>query len=66
MTKIERWYDERQKKAVEVAVENEQKKSRNEKEEIVIRMLKTGDSVQKVVECTGFTVQEVQTLATRT
>ena len=65
MTKIERWYDERQKKAVEVAVENEQKKSKSEKEEIVIKLLKTGVSESQVSEGTGFTVEEIRAIAAR-
>ena len=77
MTKIERWYDERQKKAVkeavkeavEVAVEDERRKqedkSKAEKEEIVIKLLKTGVSVEQVAEGTGYTINQIQALATR-
>ncbi len=69
MTKIDRIYYERQQKAVkeavEVAVENEQKKSKNEKEEIVIKLLKTGVSESQVSEGTGFSVEEIRALASR-
>ncbi len=65
MTKIERWYDERQKEAVEDERRKQQDKSRSEKEEIVIKLLRSGVSENQVSEGTGFTIEEVQDLAAK-
>ena len=60
-----RWYDERQKEAVEDERRKQQDKSRSEKEEIVIKLLRSGVSENQVSEGTGFTIEEVQDLAAK-
>lgn len=70
MTKIEKYYADRQEKAVKEAVKEADEKAREEaekeKKEIAIKMLKTGDSIEKVSECLNIPQGVVQLLATET
>ena len=63
MTKIGRLLQEREDAAVNKAVAEAEKKAKKEKQEIAIRFLKTGDPIDKVVDCTGLTLEEVTALA---
>ena len=69
MTKIERLFQEEEDKAVAKAkkeVKKEAKKeAKEEKKQSAIKLLKTGDSVEKVSECMGLTLKEVQALAAK-
>ena len=81
MTKIGRLleedYQKREKKAVDIATKEAKKEAKEEakkeaKEEakkemenVVIRLLQTGDSADKVASCTGFSIEEVQALAAK-
>ncbi len=42
-----------------------EEKAEREKQEIAIRLLKTGDPIEKVVACTGLTLKEVTALAAK-
>ena len=77
MTKIEKYYEDRQDKAVKAAVKQAEdktwkearkearKEAKKEKKESAIRLLMTGDSIDKVAECLGLTKREVQGLAAK-
>ena len=60
----------KQEKAVKEAVKEADEKAREEaekeKKEIAIKMLKTGDSIEKVSECLNIPQGVVQLLATET
>ena len=42
-----------------------EEKAEREKQEIAIRLLKTGDPIEKVADCTGLTLEEVTALAAK-
>ena len=69
MTKIERLFQEKEDKAVAKAKEEvrkaERKEAKEEKKQSAIKFLKTGVSVEKVSECMGLTLKEVQALAAK-
>ena len=73
MTKIGRLleedYQKREKKAVDIATKEARKEAKKEAkkemENVVIKLLKTGDPADKVAFCTGFSIEEVETLAAR-
>lgn len=53
-------------KAYEEAVREEGRaEAEKEKQEISIKLLKTGDPIEKVVDCTGLTLKEVTALAAK-
>ena len=73
MTKIGRLleedYQKREKKAVAIATKEARKEAKEEAkktmENVVIKFLMAGDSVDKVASCTGFSLEEVQALAAK-
>ena len=77
MTKIGRLleedYQKREKKAVDIATKEAEEKAKKEAKEeakkdmenVVIKLLRTGDSADKVASCTGFSIEEVQALAAK-
>ena len=69
MTKIGRLLQDREdaavKKAVAEAEKEAKKEAKKEKQEIAIRILKTGDPIDKVAACTGLTLKEVTALAAK-
>ena len=65
MTKIERLFQEEEDKAVAKAKKEAKKEAKEEKKQSAIKFLKTGVSVEKVSECMGLTLKEVQALAAK-
>ena len=69
MTKIGRILQEREDKAIAAAVaetkKEVKKQAKEEKRQSALKFLKTGDSVEKVSECMGMTLKEVQALAAK-
>ncbi len=77
MTKVGRILQEREDKAIAEAVAEARKETRKEtrkeyrkeakeeKRQSAIKLLKTGDSVEKVSECMGLTLKEVRALAAK-
>ena len=69
MTKIEKYYEDRQDRAVETAIrqtENKlRKEAKKEKKESALKLLMEGLSIDKVAECLGLTKREVQGLAAK-
>ena len=69
MTKIERLFQEKEDKAVAKAREEtrkaDRKEAKEEKKQSAIKFLKTGVSIEKVSECMGLTLKEVQALAAK-
>jgi len=69
LTKVEQIIEDEKKeavnKAVKIADREARKKAKADKEEIVIKLLKTGDSAEKIADCTGLSIKEVEALASR-
>ena len=73
MTKIEKYYEDRQEKAVKTAVQQAVKQTedkvrretKKEKKESALKLLMEGLSIDKVAECLGLTKREVQGLAAK-
>ena len=69
MTKIEKYYEDRQDKAVKAAVKQAEdrtrKEAKKEKKESAIKFLMEGVPLDKVAECLGLTKREVQGLAAK-
>ena len=65
MTKIERLFQEQEDKAVAKAKKEVKKEAKEEKKQSAIKFLKTGVSAEKVSECMGLTLKEVQALAAK-
>lgn len=67
MTKLGRYYLEREEKAVAEAVAEAKKEAKieakKEKQESAIKFLKTGDPIEKVAKCLSMPIKEVQALA---
>ena len=63
MTKLGRYYLEREEKAVAEAVAEAKKEAKKEKQESAIKLLKTGDPIEKVAKCLSMPLKEVRTLA---
>jgi len=60
MTKVARWFEEEKIEAVNKAVSDAVRKTRNEAQsQIAQKMLISGDDFLKVMECTGLTRAEV-------
>ena len=73
LTKVEQIIENEKIEAVNKAVKiadrearrDEKNKAQADKEEIVIKLLKTGVSAENIADCTGFSIKEVETLASR-
>ena len=65
MTKVGRILQEREDKAIKEAVTEAKKEAKKEKQDSAIKLLKTGDSVDKVAECLSMPLKEVQALAAK-
>ena len=63
MTKLGRYYLEREEKAVAEAVAEAKLEAKKEKQESAIKLLKTGLSIDKIADCLSMPLKEVQTLA---
>lgn len=63
MTQVEQIYTKEREKAVRKAERRAERKAKKEKQEIAIRILKTGDPIDKAADCTGLTLEEVSALA---
>ncbi len=60
MTKVEQIYTRERIAAVNEAVEEEQRKHEAEREEIALRLLRTGDSVEKIALCLNMSIARVK------
>lgn len=69
MTKVERLYEEEKQQAVETAVnrtkKEDAKKAGAEIRGIASNLLRAGDTVEKVIQCTGLSRKTVQSLAAK-
>ena len=60
LTKVEQIIENEKIEAVNRAVDNTRKEARKEMERVVEKLLRKGDEVSIVSECTGFSIEDVQ------
>ena len=69
MTQVERMYEEEKEQAVEAAVKATEKaakkKAADNMKEVAMNLLRMGDAVDKVIQCTGLSRRTVQALAAK-
>lgn len=65
MTQIERMYEEEKEQAVKTAVKTAVESAKKEKRDIASNLLRAGDTIEKVIQCTGLSRRTVQGLAAK-